>query len=255
MTLAAQFQSLFSHSTDDLATVEQILSFGIYDILTPRLSSAVQNDLQELQTILQNFSLTNESDTRLNNRLGNLTTKTIYDLRSPPGFPSPNWKFIWDCRTPLKIKLFAWLLVRDRLSTKLNLLKKKIVQTATCDICSTTDETADHLSFSCPFAISFWQALHIQPIINETKYLSQLKAPATIPTRHFQSFFTLCFWVLWNHRHDVVFRGRPPSIASCLQRGISESSLWAETFTPDDRFVIDVWKGVFSSSLQTLHPM
>lgn len=212
-------------------------------------------ELQELHTILQSFTLTNESDTRLNVSHDILTTKKIYESRFSTGTSSPNWKFIWECRAPLKINIFAWLLVRNRLSTKKNLMKKKIVQTAICEICNLADETADHLSFTCPFAISFWQTIRVQPIITETKFLFQLEAPAIIPTRHFQSFFLLCLWTLWNHRHDVVFRERPPSISACLQRGLSESTLWAAMFTPDDRTVIDIWKGVFSSRLQTLNSL
>lgn len=255
MELASKFESLFSHSTDVLATVQQILSIGISNFVTSRLTVAAMTELQELHTILQSFTLTNESDTRLNVSHDILTTKKIYESRFSTGTSSPNWKFIWECRAPLKINIFAWLLVRNRLSTKKNLMKKKIVQTVICEICNLADETADHLSFTCPFAISFWQTIRVQPIITETKFLFQLEAPAIIPTRHFQSFFLLCLWTLWNHRHDVVFRERPPSIAACLQRGLSESTLWAAMFTPDDRTVIDIWKGVFSSRLQTLNSL
>lgn len=100
--------------------------------------------------------LNEEPDIRQNDRSGILTSKQIYEAKFPAEFISPNWKIIWACKAPLKVKLFAWMLIRNRLSTKSNLLKKKIVQSATCAICNCADETANHLCFSCPFAVRFW---------------------------------------------------------------------------------------------------
>lgn len=155
----------------------------------------------------------------------------------------------------MKVKLFAWLLVRNRLSTMKNLLKKKIVQSASCVICNSGDETANHLCFTCPFVVSFWTNIGVQPSIQDLQFFYRLSHTQLLPAKHCHVFYLLCFWVLWNHRHDVVFRGQQPSVAACLQRGISEAGFWGQTLAVQNRSVIDDWKQIFSSCLQTLNPL
>lgn len=62
--------------------------------------------------------------------------------------------------------------------------------------------------------------------------LHQPKPSQVVPVLHFRVFYLLCFSAIWNHRHDVVFRGLPPSIGSCFQRCVSKAVLWAEILKP-----------------------
>lgn len=68
--------------------------------------------------------------------------------------------------------------------------------------------------------------------------LHQPKPSQVVPVLHFRVFYLLCFSAIWNHRHDVVFRGLLPSIGSCFQRCVSKAVLWAEILKPEDRNVI-----------------
>lgn len=222
---------------------------GISQEIVPRISEAARLQLIELEELLQHFTRTDELDIRRNSKsLGtNLTSKEIYQARLPPGTASPNWIWIWDCKAPMKVKLFAWLLARDRLSTKHNLLKKKIVQSDTCSICNSGPETGSHLFFSCTFATSFWHKIAVLPSVQDVAQLHRIKTTQAMPELHFKVFYLLCFWAIWNHRHDVVFRGMEPSLQSCLQCCVSEAALWADILKPEDRFVISAWKAIFST--------
>ncbi|BAF27207.1 Os10g0559400 [Oryza sativa Japonica Group] len=235
--LATKFQALYTHTMDNQISVKYALQQGLTASLVPRLSETARQECQCLQDLLQDFSLNNERDIRTGGIMGKFTTKNIYDTRLPPGISSPNWNLIWKCRAPLKVKLFAWLLVRDRLSTKQNLLKKKIVQNGVCDVCQQGDETADHMCFTCPFVQSFWERIRVNPTIQDVWLLHQLKPSPNVPELHHHVFFLLCMWAIWNHRHDVVFRGQTPSIRCCLQRCINEAALWAENLKIEDRHV------------------
>nr|BAD46729.1 phosphoribosyl pyrophosphate synthase-like [Oryza sativa Japonica Group] len=73
----------------------------------------------------------------------------------------PNWKFVWENKAPMKVQFFAWLLTKDRFPIKRNLHKKTIVPAPTCELCNSADETALHLCFQCPFAVTFWSAMNI----------------------------------------------------------------------------------------------
>lgn len=38
------------------------------------------------------------------------------------------------------------------------------------------------------------------------------------------TFFLLCWWCLWNHRHDIVFRNEQPSLRRLLQCCLDEAN-------------------------------
>lgn len=50
-------------------------------------------------------------------------------------------------------------MVLDKLQCKKNLLKKRIVDSATCDLCHQEEEDAEHLFSKCHFARLFWTKL------------------------------------------------------------------------------------------------
>jgi hypothetical protein len=70
-----------------------------------------------------------------------------------------------------------------------------------------------------------------------------------LPAKHFKVFFFLCLWGLWNHRHDVVFRGASPSIDCLIAKCKEDATLWAERLSHADRAVVESWKLILSSPL------
>lgn len=102
----------------------------------------------------------------------------------------------------------------------------------------------------CPFAQSFWEKIQVTPTVQEVARLHELKPVQKIPVPHFRVFYLLCFWALWNHRHDVVFRGSAPSIQLCLRRCVSEAAMWSEILKTEDKTVISIWKEIFSSPFE-----
>jgi hypothetical protein len=77
--------------------------------------------------------------------------KFVHRLINPP---TP-FVWIWKSKLWLKHKVFAWLLLSDRLNTRI--LKRRhfnIVNNFQCSLCTSGDEeTLEHLFFSCPFII------------------------------------------------------------------------------------------------------
>jgi hypothetical protein len=63
-------------------------------------------------------------------------------------------ELIWHRRVPLKVSIFAWKLLQDKLSTKINLVTRSII-TPTSYFCVSSYggvESARHLFLSCsPF--------------------------------------------------------------------------------------------------------
>jgi hypothetical protein len=115
---------------------------------------------------------------------------------------------IWKSKCLPKLRVFAWLLMMDRLNCKELMLRKKwnIEEGYDCVLCdSGALETRDHLFFQCPFAISCWQKIGIS--WNCHLQISDRFARAK------QSFAKPCFmeiiicaaWNIWKERNDYIF--------------------------------------------------
>jgi hypothetical protein len=66
------------------------------------------------------------------------------------------WKMIWNLKVPNAVKMFMWRACNNLLPTKMNLMRRGVVQEAKCPICGREDETAKHILWSCPSAQDVW---------------------------------------------------------------------------------------------------
>jgi len=89
-----------------------------------------------------------------------------------------------------------------------NLVKKRIVDNETCDICNAGPEDTAHIIFGCTNAQQFWNAVGITT--NEDWPIARLKeiqCPDHIPQKHFGSFVLLCSWhIIWKWRNTIAIR-------------------------------------------------
>ncbi|KAK1325394.1 hypothetical protein QJS10_CPA01g02200 [Acorus calamus] len=67
--------------------------------------------------------------------------------------------WLWKRKMPLKVKIFLWVALQDRLLTKSYRAKWRPESSATCELCDTDVETVDHLFCACQALIPFWGML------------------------------------------------------------------------------------------------
>ena len=85
------------------------------------------------------------------------TTRAAYRLLrdledSEDPFILQRCRLVWKRRLPLKIKVFAWLLLRQRLMTR-SLLQRMVPDASSeCLLCTWVVEDCQHLFFVCPSA-------------------------------------------------------------------------------------------------------
>jgi zinc-binding in reverse transcriptase len=72
------------------------------------------------------------------------------------GIPNTDYTAIWLTNMSLKIKNFVWLVKRDRILTKLNLIKKGWTGNTKCVFCD-GEKSTRHLFITCPLANQIWQ--------------------------------------------------------------------------------------------------
>jgi hypothetical protein len=72
----------------------------------------------------------------------------------------PIFRRIWKSKCTPRVKFFAWLVLVDRLNTKIMLTRCHIgeIDDDLCVMCDTgSEETMEHLFFTCPFARGCWR--------------------------------------------------------------------------------------------------
>lgn len=179
-----------------------------------RLSWQAEEELQKFQSMIQEVSLTDAADKRLcfladNNQ--KLMAGMIYRTSMKSGSTFPAYHFVWKNIATPRVKFFGWLLTKNRINCKSNLLHKKVLDEDACDICGGGPETADHIVSGCPFAQAFWRRIGWRPEdIANVQCLWESQAPVAIPKMAHSSLILLLCRELWKHRHDVLFRRMPP---------------------------------------------
>jgi hypothetical protein len=182
---------------------------------------------------------------------GKLRTGSLYQLLvDAQGTDSPASKFVWKSKAPRRVQFFAWLLIQDRVQCKANLLKKGVVQEASCEVCGAADETATHIIFQCPFAQDFWQTLRFDlPERINTATLDEPSCPAHVPRIQFETLVLLCCWRLWKRGNGVVFRGQHLSKRQLLMECKTDAALWRCRMRTNETSVCDYWYNLFATAM------
>jgi hypothetical protein len=106
-----------------------------------------------------------------------------------------------------KVKIFAWLYFKDRLSTKANLFYKNVKEDAICSHCEHPIEDRHHTFFGCPLSRDTWNTigLGLLSTMDDTDVWTLPTAvqqdPATWP-----SILLTILWCLWEARNGTIFR-------------------------------------------------
>lgn len=131
----------------------------------------------------------------------------------------PVYRWLWKLACQNKRKIFFWLILKDRLSTRA-LLRRRNMQLPdySCVLCHhNVEEDLAHLLFHCSFASACWSTLSV--IIPSTPdpcaVVDSLKLQLGLPF-FLEIIVTMC-WSIWMMRNDAIFRGLPHSVRRCKQ--------------------------------------
>ena len=81
----------------------------------------------------------------------------IYKASMRSGSTCSAYQFIWKNIAIPRVKFFGWLLTKNRINYKRNLLNKRVHEKDICAIYGQGSETADHLISGCSLAQVFWR--------------------------------------------------------------------------------------------------
>jgi hypothetical protein len=90
---------------------------------------------------------------------GKFTTSSMYQALLDSDIV-PHNSYLWKIKIPLKIKVFLWLLYREVILTKDNLVKRNWHVNEMCSFCSNV-EIIQHLFFDCALAKFIWRVVYL----------------------------------------------------------------------------------------------
>lgn len=206
--LALSHPALFSHSLRPNMSVQQVLQDGFDLRLRPRLTRAAAAELASLMSTLQDVHLQEGQDIRrLTSTRKPFKTRDAYNILAPsPSSQDFHSRWIWGTKVPNKVKIFAWLYSKNRLSMKANLLDKHVMEDAVCGRCDHPSEDRHHVFFDCKLSKEVWIILGLRLLStaadNDVWALPSdcQQDPATWPF-----VFLTILWRLWDARNGAIF--------------------------------------------------
>jgi hypothetical protein len=138
------------------------------------------------------------------------------------------YKKLWKCAAPSKVRAFAWQLLQDRIQTKENLYKRRMLQLdqQTCVMCNRCIESASHLFLHCDYAAKVWYALTkwlgIYLIVPPNISMSFAMWATCVSNKKGKAVMCMIWnafiWILWKVRNDYVFKNKVTNIEEMVDR-------------------------------------
>lgn len=134
---------------------------------------------------------------------------------------------VWNSFCQPKHRVFFWLLLRDRLSTR-NILKRKnmVLQSYNCVLCDlSSEETVHHLFLQCEFAKQCWQMLGVDIPFDIEFPEAMVFLRDAIQSQFFMEAVILLCWAIWMTRNAFIFRNLQPQLSLARSAFVAELKL------------------------------
>ena len=164
--LQNKFPQAFSFAKDKNMHVRRAFTIeDITDLFNLPLSQIAFQQAQEIKQQMETFNRNDQDKDVWTYSTQGATYKvqTTYKLLMGHQPVQPAIKWLWKSYCQPKHRVFFWLLMKDRLSTK-NILRRKMqLDSFNCAFCtSVQEETTLHLFWECPYAQHCWGTIGLQ---------------------------------------------------------------------------------------------
>ena len=197
--------------------------------------------VEECRELLLTVSLQDNSCDRwlwMPDPSGGYTVRGAYDMLTSQDFPFVHQtsEFSWHKQVPLKVSIFAWRLLRDRLQTRHNLAARGILpmDARLCLAGCGQVEDMHHLFLSCPFFGALWplvrnwlgiEGVEDQTVTTHVGQFIHYAGGSRARRSFFHLIWLLCVWVLWKERNARHFRNTRNSLMHLFDQ-VKHCSLW-----------------------------
>lgn len=220
--LTNRFSDLHTHAVDDSVTLAAAMTvIPLQDMFRQPLSESASNQLDALITMLIRSNPINtnqEDDVKWRwQPNGVFTVKSAYvAIQNGPRITS-DVHLIWKIKAPPRFKVFAWLMLLNKVLTIDNLCRKGWCMVNRCAMCKSDTETVLHLFNTCPIA---------QQLNTEVAGRFQTRQPRMTAAKHpildtgytakERSLFLISAFIVWRERCARIFRETENTVAQLL---------------------------------------
>ncbi|GAU44687.1 hypothetical protein TSUD_183450 [Trifolium subterraneum] len=244
--LSVRFRRLFDLSQHKLKTVAEMRDFGWGSggaawLWRRQLWVWEEEMVVECRGLLSNIVLQNTGADKWvwwHDPGGGYTVRGAYNLltRTDMVVEDDPTDLIWHKQVPTKVSILAWRLLRNRLPTKDNLVRRHVI-TPDAHFCVTgcgEVETAQHLFLSCSVFAPLWSSLRAwigiysaDPLLLRDHCVQFSHSSGDLRARRsFLQLLWLCsVWVVWQERNNRLFKAKESTVHQLLEK-IKVHSLW-----------------------------
>jgi hypothetical protein len=105
------------------------------------------------------FSDTQDEITWCLTQDGKYSTRSAYTAQFLGSFADNNGGRLWTVKAENKCKVWAWLILQNKLKTVNRIIKNGGSANPVCQLCYTHNESAAHMLLSCHYSGAVWQEL------------------------------------------------------------------------------------------------
>jgi hypothetical protein len=140
---------------------------------------------------------------------------------------------VWHRHIPLKVSVFVWRLLRNRLPTKDNLLRRHIIHAN--DLACVTGcgafETSTHLFIVCDMACTLWFLVW--------NWIGMPRCTHSF----FKVIWFVCVWVIWKERNNHIFKDTVSKSLVLLEKVKLLYFLWLKAKQASFHYCYHDWWG------------
>ena len=146
---------------------------------------------------------------------------------------------VWKPWAPPKCKLFAWLVLQNRIWTADRLERRGWDNCGRCKLCNRVQESAAHLLFQCSFSsrvwtvVKSWLGMHdifpsdwrVIPTVKD--WWEEVIHGVSQHGKALASLAMLVSWELWKERNARIYRNQSSTIKMVANKIKDETRLWS----------------------------
>ncbi len=237
--LCTQFSDIFRATTGKNCTVAECYGGGRWNwgrILRgiPPTRQHSGADIRKMKDLLSGLSPSRGTDT-LRWRWDPaeaFSVRTTYTFLQDGGVKVVLFDKLWGTKAPLKVKIFIWTALKDRILTKDNLsVRGWTGDVITCVFCGVAIETVNHLLAECTAikALLGAQLLFKRHLCNSSTVLNLWKfccSPGGSLGRRERSIIFASWWSIWLERNRRIFENNSSTVKQLLGSTRTLRHLW-----------------------------
>ncbi|XVE98252.1 hypothetical protein REPUB_Repub03eG0089700 [Reevesia pubescens] len=137
---------------------------------------------------------------------GEFSVSSAYDILLERVSATGLWNLIWKAILPPRIRYFLWLVAHNKLLTKEECFRRRMVTSPTCSRCGLDVESALHVSRDCSFSQGVWKKwlhgyrLDVFNSLSLTEWLQQNLKNHSFQVENsisWSTIFSFTIWFLW----------------------------------------------------------